>query len=232
MKHCICHLLLLLGFLFSTDAVRCEPSFVKRKFGVATATKHFEKTDLHPRLDLKQPTSTALSLRGGFISTETSVQSFLNGVDLFGTGVFAFAGAVQAGKNGMDILGMIIVATITAVGGGTVRDLLLDSGTVFWMKQTVYFEICLVVTILTFLFWPSMEKKMGWQDSAKSICTADAFGLGAFAVLGTQKGADFGLSPIMWVVVGVISSTFGGITRDILCLQVSRRVNQKNDIRA
>lgn len=62
----------------------------------------------------------------------------------------------------------------------------------------------------------------GWQDSSLPICFSDAFGLSAFAVLGTQKAADLGLPPFMWVVSGVITATFGGITRDVMCLQRPR----------
>ena len=164
-----------------------------------------------------------LNVRGGGIahlSTPMSVEKFLYAVDLFGTGVFAFSGALIAGKKGMDLIGMLYIAVISATGGGTLRDLLLDSGAVFWIRHPIYFQICLGVTMATYLFWPTLESKLGIKDSSKSICTADAFGLGAFAVLGTQKAADLGLHPIIWIVVGTITSTFGGITRDILCLQV------------
>jgi uncharacterized membrane protein YeiH len=141
---------------------------------------------------------------------------------MFGTGVFSFAGAVTAGKKGMDLFGMVLVATLTAVGGGTLRDLLLGTGTVFWIQQPVYVEICAAVAVLTFFVWPTLEQRMGWKDTAKQICFADAFGLGAFAVLGTQKAAALDLAPIMWVVSGVMTSTFGGIARDVLCLQRPR----------
>jgi uncharacterized membrane protein YeiH len=105
---------------------------------------------------------------------------------------------------------------------GSIRDLLLDSGTVFWMRDPLYFEICAVVAIGTYFVWPTLEKKLGFQASAKWICYADALGLGAFAVLGTQKAADMNLRPIMWVVSGVLSATFGGIIRDVLCLRQPR----------
>jgi uncharacterized membrane protein YeiH len=163
------------------------------------------------------------SLRGGgYSSSKNPVSDFLYAVDLMGTGVFAFSGAVTAGKRGMDLLGMLIISTITAVGGGTVRDVVMDTGTVFWMRSPLYFEICLFVTLATYAFWPTLERKCGWKDSSVPICTADALGLAAFAVLGTQAGADQGLAPIMWMVSGGISATFGGITRDILCLQRPR----------
>ena len=78
------------------------------------------------------------------------------------------------------------------------------------------------ITVATFLFWPTLEKRYGWKDSALPICLADALGLAAFAVLGTQKGVQMGLHPIMWVVCGLMSACFGGITRDVLCAQPPR----------
>uniref|UniRef100_A0A7S4V2I1 Glycine transporter domain-containing protein n=1 Tax=Ditylum brightwellii TaxID=49249 RepID=A0A7S4V2I1_9STRA len=161
------------------------------------------------------------TLRGGNTKADP-VSDFLNAVDLFGTGVFAFSGAVTAGKKGMDLLGMLYISIISAIGGGTVRDIVLDSGTVFWFRQPIYFKICAVTTIMTFLLWPTLESRLGWKDSAVPICTADAFGLGAFAVIGTQKAVELGLDPIMWPVVGLITCTFGGITRDVMCLQNPR----------
>merc|ERR1712232_719212 len=111
---------------------------------------------------------------------------------------------------------------ITATGGGTVRDMMLDSGAVFWIRDPVYFKICVAVTVATFVAWPTIEKKMGFTDSNRIICVADALGLGAFCVLATQKAAEEDLQPVMWIVVGLISSVFGGVTRDVLCLQNPR----------
>ena len=187
-----------------------------------TQSNHHWVTPLTKRNKASSAANVVLALRGGGIETTHPVGAFLNAVDLFGTGVFAFSGALTAGKKGMDLIGMIIVATVAAVGGGTVRDTLLGSGPVFWMRVPIYFEICAVVAVATYFIWPMLEKNLGLNDSVKAICTADAFGLGAFAVLGTQKGADMGLDPVLSVVAGIISSTFGGITRDVVCQQRPR----------
>ena len=172
--------------------------------------------------------SSFLYIRGGGGNdasvSSASVNSFLEAVDLFGTGVFAFSGALTAGKKGMDLMGMCIIATITSVGGGTVRDLLLDSGTVFWMQQPIYLIICGLTTLATFALWPTLEKRLGWKDSAVPICTSDALGLAAFCVLGTQKAVGMGLHPLIWIVSGVMTSCFGGIVRDLLCRQPRPRI--------
>lgn len=149
-------------------------------------------------------------------------------MDLLGTAVFAFSGALTAGKKGMDLLGMLLLATITSVGGGTIRDLLLNEGTVFWMKDPIYLQICAFTTVATYLVWPTLEDKLGWKGSERPVCTADAVGLAAFAVLGTQKAASSSMTggqafhPSMWVVSGLMSACFGGIIRDLLCLQPPR----------
>jgi len=179
---------------------------------------------------LESSSSSLLNFRGGsstaLAASTVSVDNFLNAVDIFGTAVFAFSGALTAGKKGMDLLGMFIIATITAVGGGTVRDLVLDSGTVFWMEQTLYVQITAVTTLLTFYVWPTLESKLGWKDTAVLICTADALGLGAFSVLGTQKAINVlgrdKAHPLAWVLSGLVSSCFGGIIRDMMILQKPR----------
>ena len=175
-----------------------------------------------------------IDLRGGAVEPLTAAASnsealpsifrLLNAIDMFGTSVFAFSGALTASKKGMDLFGIITLAVISAVGGGTVRDLLLDSGTVFWMKKPIYFIICVSTAILTFFLWPPLETHLAWNASAKAICIADALGLGAFAVLGTQAAVDHpdNLNPVLWVVSGIISSTFGGITRDVICFERPR----------
>lgn len=209
-------------FLRFTDAVRRVPSpFIhttcEEKFGTS-------------------PISSLLYLRGGVIETLTTGASnpdaiplpdifrLLNAIDYFGTGVFAFSGALTAAKKGMDLFGIVCLSVISAVGGGTVRDLLLDSGTVFWMNEPIYFEICVATALLTFFLWPPLEKHLSLNESSKAICISDALGLGAFAVLGTQTAADHPekLDPILWVVSGVMSATFGGITRDVICFEQPR----------
>lgn len=157
-------------------------------------------------------------LRGGATS---NAATFLNAIDLFGTSVFAFSGAVTAGEKGMDLIGMCVLATVTSVGGGTIRDALLGATPVFWMQQPVYLQICVATAITTYFVWPTLEKK-GFQGSSKLICVSDALGLSAFAVIGTQKAANMNLNPLIWIVSGLMTATFGGITRDVICQEPPR----------
>jgi uncharacterized membrane protein YeiH len=171
-----------------------------------------------PTTTSSKTTISNLIPRGG---AEFAVD-ILRWIDLFGTGLFAFSGALTAGRKGMDLLGMEIIAMITAVGGGTVRDLFFNQGPVFWLLDGIYVKICTVVTLLTFVAWPHLEQRFNIKDSALPICYADAFCLGAFAVVGTQKAVDMDLEPALWVVFGLLTAVFGGVTRDILCLQRPR----------
>jgi uncharacterized membrane protein YeiH len=183
-------------------------------------------TTINTRNHIPSQHERLFAIRGGTdaITSSDHTQDLLQAVDLFGTAVFAFSGALTAGKKGMDVMGMCIIATITSVGGGTVRDVLLDSGTVFWMQQTLYLQICCTTALLTYLCWPTLEAKLGWKDSAKPICTADALGLAAFSVLGTQKAIGMNLHPLIWIVSGVMTSCFGGLVRDLLCREPRPRI--------
>jgi len=214
----------------SSSKFQVSPAFSSRS---STSRNVNEKRQTNDHLDNKRLQSLSSSLlqsipRGGAVmpSAQDSlliqtgvVHQFLETIDVLGTFVFAFAGAYKAGKKGMDLLGMMILASITAIGGGTVRDLLLGTGgkAIFWLRNPVYIQIAFVTTICTYLLWPRLEREFGIKDSARAICTADAFAMAAFCVLGTKRGVEKNLPAPMWVVSGVITSVFGGIIRDILC---------------
>jgi len=167
-------------------------------------------------------------LRGGDIAgaaaaaSSCKVNLLIESLDILGTTIFAFSGALKAGRKGMDLVGMMIIACITAVGGGTMRDILMMGGgeehVVFWMQTPLYLEISLLTALVTFFLWPKIEAKFGLDaDSAGLICTADALGLAAFCVVGVQAAAKRGLAPTLWVVSGLMTATFGGIIRDVIC---------------
>ena len=204
-----------------------------RGIGEASFTSPFKHNNISRiRIDNGRTRKTLqetliLDLRGGDLSTSNSktiISSSLEALDLFGTGVFAFSGAVKAGKKGMDIIGISIIATITAVGGGTIRDILMGcpAGEVFWMRETLYLKICLWVALATFTLWPAIEKDFGFRDSALVVNISDAIGLAAFGVIGTQQALKRNLAPIIWPLSGLMTATFGGLLRDIICLEPAR----------
>ncbi|KAI9034417.1 UPF0126 domain-containing protein [Hyaloraphidium curvatum] len=141
-----------------------------------------------------------------------SIRGLLRASDYIGTSVFACTGAVTAGSvANMDILGCVLVGTITAVGGGTVRDLLIGNRP-FWNEEPEYIYISVVTAGATFMLW----KLAGLEDDDPLINWGDALGVGAFAVIGTLNGIRKGLPALLCMFCGMSTATFGGVIRDVL----------------
>lgn len=138
--------------------------------------------------------------------------SFLFIQDLIGTVVFAISGAIAARQHKMDIFGMFVLAFVTGVGGGTLRDVMIGSTPVFWMKQPIYVLMISVAVIIVALAKNAIDKAY-WKTG---LLIFDAIGLGVFTVIGVQKGLDFGLHPLISVALGGVTGCFGGLIRDIL----------------
>ena len=134
-------------------------------------------------------------------------------LDLIGTVVFAITGALAAKEHKMDVFGMFILAFVTGVGGGTLRDMMIGSTSVFWMKNPFYILMIVLGVVLPIVF----KKMSEWK---KSILFFDAIGLGVFTVIGVEKGIDFGLHPVIAVALGAVTGCFGGLIRDILRNQI------------
>ncbi|MCW9035161.1 MAG: trimeric intracellular cation channel family protein [Rhodospirillales bacterium] len=134
--------------------------------------------------------------------------------DLAGVGVFALSGALAAARNKMDIVGFFVVALVAAIGGGTLRDLILGQTPVFWIHDPSYLYVCLGVAGFTF-FWAHKV-----ASRFKILVWADAFGLALFAIIGTQKAIDLNLNIPSALMMGVLTATAGGIIRDILCAEI------------
>ena len=135
-------------------------------------------------------------------------------LDLFGVAVFAISGVIAAGKKEMDPFGAVMLAIVTAVGGGTIRDLLLGSTPVFWVKDPTY----LIVAVVISLFFLLILNKIKFPF--KVLVIADAFGLTLFAVLGVQKSILLGHGLLISIVMGMLSGVAGGITRDVLSNEI------------
>ena len=132
-------------------------------------------------------------------------------LDYFGIVVFAISGALAAARARMDLVGFALLATVTGVGGGSLRDLLLGQLPVFWVEQPQYIVLCVVASVVTFVSVPFIASRL------RLLLWADAVGLAVFAVLGAQASLAAGAPLIIAALLGVISATFGGIIRDILC---------------
>jgi len=160
-----------------------------------------------------------------------SPPGILRGLDYLGTIVFALAGTVTAATVGMDVLGCSIVGTITAIGGGTIRDILLGSLPVFWVVETEYVLLSLATCLATFLGWEQM-KKMGIDDGSDFLQWWDAVGVGAFCVIGTQHGVRRGLHPVITLFCGLVTACGGGVVRDVLCQKHPRILYSEAEVYA
>ena len=135
-------------------------------------------------------------------------------LDLFGVAVFAASGALAAGRKSMDMLGVIVVAAVTAVGGGTLRDVLLDRHPVFWMADPRYLTVILVVAVVTMVY-------IRWRrPPLKALAVADAFGLGLFTISGAQIAEHAGMSALIVILLATMTAVAGGVLRDVLSAEV------------
>ena len=138
----------------------------------------------------------------------------LYSLDLFGTAVFAISGAWVACRKDMDIFGAMVLAFVTAVGGGTIRDLLLGATPVFWFQDTLYITVIFASTMLAIAL-RSWHEKANWP-----LQVADALGLAVFVVIGVGKALAYGAEPVVAVMMGVLTGCGGGAIRDVLADEV------------
>ncbi len=130
-------------------------------------------------------------------------------IEILAVIVFAASGALAASRKGLDLLGFMWLAVITGVGGGTVRDVILDVP-VFWLNNTTHVAACLLTAVVVHFTASLVESRM------RLLLWLDALGLALFTVAGTAKGLDHTGSALIAVVMGVITGSFGGIIRDVI----------------
>ncbi len=136
--------------------------------------------------------------------------STLEAIEVLGTIAFAISGSFAALQKRLDPFGVLIIAFVTSIGGGTVRDLLLGDTPVSWMRDVNYCLLILLTSVATIFFKTHIKK------FKVTLFLFDSLGLGLFTMLGIQKGIMFGLSPGICVALGTITGCFGGIIRDTL----------------
>jgi uncharacterized membrane protein YeiH len=126
---------------------------------------------------------------------------------------FALSGVLAAARKNLDAVGVCVVAFVTAFGGGTLRDLLLDQRPFFWVRHTEFVWALLAVCVAAVLF---MRQKHV-QPTERALLWPDAIGLGLFTAVGADAALALGQPPLVAVMMGVITSCFGGVLRDVLC---------------
>lgn len=135
-------------------------------------------------------------------------------LDIFGTAVFAVSGALAAGRKQMDLFGVVVLAVVTAVGGGTFRDLVLGATPVFWVRDPLYLGTATAAALLTF------GAARITRIPPVGLQLADAVGLATFTVIGTQAALVHAVSPAVAVLMGVMTGVLGGMVRDVLAGEV------------
>jgi uncharacterized membrane protein YeiH len=131
-------------------------------------------------------------------------------LDWLGIVAFTITGALVASRNQMDVVGFVLLGTVTGIGGGTIRDLLLDAHPVLWIARPEYLAVCIGVSVLVFFTAHRLDPRM------RVILWADAIGLALFATVGAERAVSAGASALVAVIMGVITACFGGIIRDLL----------------
>ena len=138
------------------------------------------------------------------------IQQLIHLLDWFGIFVFSATGALVASRKEMDLVGFALLGSVTGIGGGTIRDLILGVQPIFWVEQPAYLVACIIISTATFFFAHILHHRY------RLLLWLDAVGLALFAVTGSSSALAHGASPVIAVAMGVASASFGGIIRDIL----------------
>lgn len=139
---------------------------------------------------------------------------FIQVIDILGTIAFAISGVLVAMSKKMDPFGVFIIAFVTAIGGGTLRDILIGATPVFWMTDMTFISVITVSTILAIAFRKHIK------HLRKSLFLFDTIGIGLYTIIGVEKGLAAGLNPTVCIILGTLSACFGGVIRDILCNEI------------
>ncbi|MGF1556081.1 trimeric intracellular cation channel family protein [Paucihalobacter sp.] len=139
---------------------------------------------------------------------------FFQIIDILGTIAFAISGVLVALNKKLDPFGVFIIAFVTAVGGGTLRDVLIGKTPVFWMLDMTFLYVIAGSTLFAVIFRYKLDKLR------KSLFLFDTIGIGLYTVIGVEKGLAVGLHPLICIALGTMSACFGGVLRDILCNEI------------
>ena len=156
----------------------------------------------------------ALLLCGLICKANFTTMTAFEFLDYAGTAVFAISGALAAINKRFDLFGILILAAVTAIGGGTLRDVLIGRTPVGWMQNLEYVYIIFGATIITILFGNY------FNHLRKTLFLFDSIGLALFTITGVELGLQFGLHPVVCVLLGTMTAAFGGVIRDTLSNEI------------
>lgn len=140
--------------------------------------------------------------------------SIIYAIDLAGTFAFAISGALVAIRKKFDVFGVLIIAFVTAIGGGMTRDVLINAHPINWIGDINYIWIILTAVVVTFLFRSKIA------PLRKTMFLFDTIGISVFTLIGVQKGLSFNLHPFVALVMGMSSAVMGGVIRDVLTNEI------------
>ncbi|MBW8201074.1 trimeric intracellular cation channel family protein [Flagellimonas abyssi] len=135
-------------------------------------------------------------------------------IDILGTIAFAISGVLVAMEKRLDLFGVLIIAFVTAIGGGTLRDLLIGNTPVGWMHDLTYVITIFISVVFAILFVNKLKYLR------KSLFLFDTIGIGLYTMVGVEKGLEAQLLPIICIFLGTMTACFGGVIRDILCNEI------------
>lgn len=135
-------------------------------------------------------------------------------LSMVGVAVFAISGVLAAARKGFDLFGVVVIALVTAIGGGTLRDMLLDRRPIFWIGDTNYLYVSVAAALLA-LWWVHHRR-----PPLKLLLYADALGLALFTISGTRIAYELGSGPVVSVLMGCITGVAGGVFRDVLSAEI------------
>lgn len=150
------------------------------------------------------------------ISIDSGMSTALRVIEVFGIIAFASSGFIEARRKEMDLIGVFTVAFITAFGGGTLRDILLDRRPLFWVQHQEY---TLLIFVLALVVLP-LSHYLRSSTAERAIIFADALGLGLFSAVGASVAQEAQMPIFVCVMMGVITAIFGGVLRDVICNEI------------
>jgi uncharacterized membrane protein YeiH len=134
-------------------------------------------------------------------------------LDFVGVAVFAVSGALAAGRKNLDLLGVVVIATVTAIGGGTLRDVLLDRP-IFWIVRPAFLYVILGAALATTVY------VRRFRPPERTLAVADALGLALFSISGAQIAEGLEHAGVVVVLMGALTGVAGGMLRDVLCAEI------------
>lgn len=140
--------------------------------------------------------------------------NFLHIIDILGTAAFAVSGAFSAMERKLDVFGVFIIAFATAIGGGTIRDVLVGNFPVNWLQNSLTIQVIFIAAFATIVFGRYLKQ------FNTALFLFDALGLGLFTIMGLEIGLAKGFGPGVCIALGTISACFGGVLRDVLLNKV------------